>query len=123
MASPLGKHPPAIRPARGAARNRGGPRDRVRFQTGHSIAPAGPATILERLTKGRAGMTLPLLELTDVRVRIPVEDADWPIRDRVAQEMAIGRLVPASQHNDERALRQEGRDDLAEPSLIGLEIT
>jgi hypothetical protein len=68
-------------------------------------------------------MTLPLLELTDVRVRIPVEDADWPIRDRVAQEMAIGRLVPASQHNDERALRQEGRDDLAEPSLIGLEIT
>jgi hypothetical protein len=64
---------------------------------------------------------LPLLELADVGVSVPVEDRDRPPGAHVAEEVAEGRLVAAAEHDHHDVALERVRHQRREALLIGLE--
>jgi hypothetical protein len=63
---------------------------------------------------------LPAGELAHIGVRVPVEDLYFTTRQWLAQEMSLGRLVSAAEHNHKSPGLDIRRESLAESLLIGL---
>jgi hypothetical protein len=78
--------------------------------------------MLDGLPERRTGVRQAVAQRPHVGVRIPVEDRGTLPADGIAQEMAVRRLVPPAQDDDEAAELELARHHLAQRRLVGVEV-
>src|SRR5262249_28019429 len=96
--------------------------ERLYAQADVALPRQGGPGVLEGLPEGAAAVSPAIEEGSDVQVGVKVDDPEGFPGPGVAEEVAVGGLVPAAQDDGDGPGSQQGRDDLARGVLVGLEV-